>query len=94
MRQVTRAKMLQDILEEMKPFIKRVIINEQGQAIPEFYSAGQANAELRKFLNLGQQGREDGDVRRLSDAELINQLAEQAKDLGIEIDLSHLLRGQ
>jgi hypothetical protein len=48
----------------------------------------QANAELRKMLNIGgQKDRPETDVSRLSDAELIQQLADQAKELGIEIDL-------
>jgi hypothetical protein len=34
---------------------------------------------------------DDNGVQRLSDAELITQLANQAKELGIEIDLSYRL---
>ena len=49
-----------------------------------------ANAELRKMLNIGgQKEREQIDVSRLSDAELIQQLADQAKELGIDIDLNY-----
>jgi len=41
------------------------------------------------MLNLGAKERETGDVSRLSDAELVEQLADQAKRLGIEIDLNY-----
>ena len=40
------------------------------------------------MLNLGAQA-EAPDVTKLSDAELIAQLAQQAKELGIEIDLNY-----
>jgi hypothetical protein len=50
----------------------------------------QANAELRKMLNIGgRKEQEADDVSKLSDAELIQQLANQAKELGIEIDLNY-----
>jgi hypothetical protein len=48
----------------------------------------QANAELRKLHNFGSQERAP-DITKLSDAELIQQLADQAKELGIEIDLNY-----
>jgi hypothetical protein len=41
------------------------------------------------MLNIGAKDREQTDVSRLSDAELIQQLADQAKELGIEIDLNY-----
>jgi len=47
-------------------------------------------AELRKMLNIGgQKEGEQTDLSRLSDAELIQRLADQAKELGIEIDLNY-----
>jgi hypothetical protein len=48
----------------------------------------QANKELRAMLNLGAKSEAPG-VTKLSDAELIQQLADQAKELGIEIDLNY-----
>jgi hypothetical protein len=48
----------------------------------------QASKELRAMLNIGGPERES-DISRLSDAELIQQLADQAKELGIEIDLNY-----
>ena len=40
------------------------------------------------MLNLGAKS-DAPDVTKLSDAELIQQLADQAKELGIEIDLNY-----
>ena len=42
------------------------------------------------MLNIGgQKDHPETDVSRLSDAELIQQLADQAKELGIEINLNY-----
>ena len=42
------------------------------------------------MLNIGgQKEREQTDLSRLSDAELIQRLTDQAKELGIEIDLNY-----
>jgi hypothetical protein len=40
------------------------------------------------MLNIGAK-EQAPDITKLSDAELIQQLAEQAKELGIEIDLNY-----
>jgi hypothetical protein len=40
------------------------------------------------MLNIGKPA-DAADMSRLSDAELIQQLADQAKELGIEIDLNY-----
>jgi hypothetical protein len=52
--------------------------------------------ELRKLLGIGvvTGAGGDGEVVRLSDAELIAQLSNQARELGIEIDLSYRLGGE
>jgi hypothetical protein len=39
------------------------------------------------MLNIGAKEHEQTDVSRLSDAELIQQLADQARELGVSIDL-------
>jgi hypothetical protein len=41
------------------------------------------------MLNIGRPEDRATDLSRLSDAELVAQLAEQAKELGIEIDLNY-----
>jgi hypothetical protein len=66
-----------------------VTVDSRGRLIPRLYSKLQANKELRQMLNIGAKERETSDVSRLSDAELIQQLADQAKELGIEIDLNY-----
>jgi len=67
-----------------------VTVDGKGRLIPKLYNKTWANAELRKMLNIGgQKEREQTDVSRLSDAELIQTLAAQAKELGIEIDLNY-----
>ena len=52
------------------------------------HSKLQASKELRAMLNIGAK-EQAPDITKLSDAELIQQLADQAKELGIEIDLNY-----
>jgi hypothetical protein len=73
---------------EQQQRIESIHVNEAGIA------ASWANCELRKFHSMGAQASEESGVQRLSDAELITQLANQAKELGIEIDLSYRLGGE
>ena len=85
-----RPKLLTDLSPETAKLIEDVTIDSKGRLIPKLYSKTWANAELRKMLNIGgQKEREQTDVSRLSDAELIQRLADQAKELGIEIDLNY-----
>jgi hypothetical protein len=60
----------------------------KGRAVPKLYSKAWANAELRKMLNISAKS-EAPDVTKLSDAELIETLARQARELGVSIDLSY-----
>ena len=64
-------------------------IDSKGRLIPKLYSKLQASKELRAMLNIGRPEERTTDMSRLSDAELVAQLAEQAKELGIEIDLNY-----
>ena len=64
------------------------MIDSKGRAIPRLYSKAQANAVLRKMLNIsGKEARKD--ITQLSDRKLIATLAQQARELGIEIDLNY-----
>jgi hypothetical protein len=65
-----------------------VTIDSKGRVVPKLYSKLQASRELRAMLNIGRP-EQATDVSRLSDAELIQQLADQAKELGVEIDLNY-----
>ena len=85
-----RPRLLSDLSPDLRKAIEHVQIDARGNMIPQLYSKLQANAELRKMLNIGgQKDRPETDASRLSDAELIQQLADQAKELGIEIDLNY-----
>src|SRR5262249_33655444 len=92
-RKVSQPKMISDLPEDLQRCIESIAINEAGQAIPKFYSAMQANQELRKLLGIGVVTGDGEDVHKLSDADLVAQLAQQAKELGIEIDLSYNFNG-
>jgi hypothetical protein len=94
MRQITRVKDISQLTPEQQQRIESIHVNEAGIASPRLHSASWANSELRKFHSMGAQASEDNGVPRLSDAELITQLANQAKELGIEIDLSYILGGE
>jgi hypothetical protein len=81
---------LTELDPETAKLIEDVTVDSKGRLIPKLYSKTWANAELRKMLNIGgQKEREQADLSRLSDAELIQRLAAQAKELGIEIDLNY-----
>jgi hypothetical protein len=85
-----RPRLLSDLPPDLRKAIEHIQVDARGNAVPQLYSKLQANAELRKMLNIGGQKERPGtDVSRLSDAELISQLAEQAKQLGIHIDLNY-----
>jgi hypothetical protein len=87
---IERPKRLSDLPPEIRKNIEKIAIDGKGRVLPQLYSKLAASQELRKMLNIGgQNDRPETDVSRLSDAELIQQLAEQAKELGIEIDLNY-----
>jgi hypothetical protein len=85
-----RAKLINDLPPEFRKLIEDVTVDRNGNVIPKLYSKAQANRDLRELLNIG--GRKEqpaDDASKLSDAELIRQLADQAKQLGVKIDLSY-----
>ena len=79
---------LTELDPETAKLIEDVTIDSKGRAVPKLYSKLQANAELRKMLNISAK-EAPPDITQLSDAELIETLARQAKELGVEIDLSY-----
>jgi Terminase small subunit len=83
-----RPKLINDLPLEARKLIEDVTVDRNGNVIPKLYSRLQANAELRKMHHIGRT-EDQTDISRLSDAELVAQLAEQAKQLGIEIDLNY-----
>src|SRR6516162_3934151 len=81
-----RPKLLTDLPPDLAKLIEDVQVDNRGRLIPRLYSKERANKELRSMLNIS--NREvPKDVTQLSDAELIASLAEQAKQLGVEINL-------
>src|SRR5262249_60664332 len=73
-----RAKLINDLPLEFRKLIEDVTVDRNGNVIPKLYSKAQANADLRKLLNIGRtDDRPENDVRRLSDAELVGQLADK-----------------
>jgi hypothetical protein len=85
-----RAKLINDLPPEFRKLIEDVTVDRHGNVVPKLYSKTAANKGLRELLNIGSQREpEQTDGSRLSDAELIAQLAEQANQLGVKIDLSY-----
>jgi hypothetical protein len=83
-----RPKLLADLSPKTAKLIEDVSVDSRGRLIPKLYSKLQANKELRNMLNISAK-EAPRDITQLSDAELIQQLADQAKELGIEIDLNY-----
>jgi hypothetical protein len=84
-----RPRLLTELPPELAAVIEDVTIDGEGRAIPKLYNKLQASKELRAMLNVGRPEERATDLSKLSDAELVAQLAEQAKELGIEIDLNY-----
>jgi hypothetical protein len=82
-----RPKLLEDLPPEARKLVEDVVPDGKGRLIPRLYNKMNANRELRAFLNLGQKSSER-DVSQLSDQELLATLAQQARELNIEINFS------
>ena len=80
-------KLLEDLSPEAAKLIEDITIDSKGRAIPKLYGKLQANKELRAMLNISAE-QSAPDVTQLSNEELVAQFAQQAKELGVEIDLS------
>ena len=76
-----------DLPPELAKLIEEVRVDNRGRFVPKLYSKAQANAELRKLLNFS--AKEAPNVTQLSDQELIATLAQQARELGVEINLDY-----
>jgi Terminase small subunit len=85
---IERPKRLSDLPREIQQNIEKISISASGRLIPQLYSKLAASQELRKMLEIGRTSDENS-VRRLSDAELVAQLTDQAKQLGVEINLNY-----
>jgi hypothetical protein len=85
---IERPKRLTDLPREIRKNVEKITIDARGRAVPQLYSKLAASQELRKMLNIGRT-EDRSDVARLSDVELIQQLADTAKQLGVEINLNY-----
>src|SRR6516162_6050660 len=83
-----RPKLLTDLPPDLAALVEEVQVDNRGRLIPRLYSKERANKELRAMLNLGAKS-DASDVSKLSDQELISTLAQQAKELGIDIKLDY-----
>jgi len=82
-----RPRLLTDLPSELAALIEDVQVDSKGRVIPKLYNKLQANRELRAMLDIGKP-MEASDVTRLSDQELIAQLAQTAAELGVKVDLN------
>ena len=83
-----RPKLMSDLPPDLCKAIERVQVDARANVVPQLYSKLHANAELRKMLNFGRTD-DRNDLARLSNAELITQLSDMAKQLGVEINLNY-----
>ena len=73
-----RPKLLADLSPELAQLIEDVVVDSHGRLIPKLYSKLQVNKQMRAMLNISAK-ETPRDVMQVSDAELIAQLADQAK---------------
>src|SRR5215467_907917 len=79
---------LTELAPETAKLIEDVTVDRRGRLIPRLYSKMAASKELRSMLNLSARA-DAADVTRLSDQEPLQTLAQQARELGISIDLNY-----
>ncbi len=81
-----KPKRLSDMSPEIRRNIEKITIDAKGRIFPQLHNSLVASKELRAMLNIGKSSEQLGSS--MSDAELVAQLADQAKQLGVEIDLN------
>lgn len=84
-RRMQRLKMFSDMPPEQQKMIESLKYTEKGRPVLALYSAMQANIELRKLNMIGTAVARDGDgddYGRLTDKELVEAIANQARELG------------
>ena len=81
-------RLLTDLDPETAKLIEDVTYDSKGRAVPKLFSKLAASKELRAMLNISNK-EAPRDITQLSDQELIATLAQQAKELGVEIKLDY-----
>lgn len=84
-----RPRLLSDLSDsdEAAKLIDEVVLDRNGHYVPRLCSK-------RAMHNIGRIEDRPADVSRLSDAEPVAQLSEQAQQLGVKIDLSYSFDGE
>jgi hypothetical protein len=88
-RTVQRLKLFSELPPELLLVVEGLTFTEKGKPNLKLYSKQDANRELRKMLGLNVEkpaGNEEFD--RLSDHDLLTELARQAAELGIDVKIS------
>jgi hypothetical protein len=86
---IEQPKRLADLPVEIRKNIEKITIDGKGRIVPQLHSKLAASQELRKMLNIGHVDDGRTNLARLSDAELVAELSDQAKQLGVEINLNY-----
>jgi hypothetical protein len=85
---IERPKQISELPRELQQNIEKITVLPNGRAVPHLYSKLAASQELRKMLNI-EHSEHRNDLSQLSDAELIAQLSDMAKQLGVAINLNY-----
>lgn len=85
---IERPKHISDLPRELQQNIEKITLLPNGRAVPQLYSKLAASQELRKMLNIGR-AHDAGGVARMSDQELVAQLADLSKQLGVDINVNY-----
>jgi hypothetical protein len=85
-----RAKLINDLPPEFRKLIEDVTVDRNGNVIPKLYSKDRASRGLRELHNFGRtDDRPENNFSQLSDTELLQQLSDTAKQLGVDINLNY-----
>jgi hypothetical protein len=79
-----RPRLLTELPPDLAALVEDVTIDSRGRAIPKLYNKLQASKELRAMLDIGRPS-DKTDVSRLSDAELVAQLADKRSNWALRL---------
>ena len=79
-----RPRLLTELPPELAAMVEDVTIDRKGRAVPKLYNKLQASKELRAMLDIGRPS-DKTDVSRLSDAELVAQLADKRSNWALRL---------
>lgn len=90
-----RLRSFSELTPEQRLRIESLKWTEKGRPILSVYSKTDAHDRLAKMLGIGPQVREpgDGEFSRLDDASLFAEIAREAKDLGVDVELTFRANG-